>query len=113
MDADCLFCKIVAGDVPSDIVAENELAIAFRDLNPQAPVHVLVIPKRHEPDIGSLAAADPDSAVALLDLARDVAEQENGGSYRLIFNTGADALQTVFHCHGHVIAGRSMTWPPG
>ena len=113
MDPDCLFCKIVAGEIPSDKVAEDDLAFAFRDVNPQAPVHVLVVPKRHEPDIASLAAADPDSAVALLELAGQVAEQENGRSYRLVFNTGPDALQTVFHCHGHVIAGRQLTWPPG
>jgi histidine triad (HIT) family protein len=113
MDPDCLFCKIVAGEIPAERVAESELAYAFRDVNPQAPVHVLVVPKRHEPDIGTLAAADPDSAIAVLELARQVAEAENGGSYRLVFNTGADALQTVFHCHGHVIGGRLLTWPPG
>jgi histidine triad (HIT) family protein len=112
-DPDCLFCKIVAGEIASDRVAESSLAYAFRDLNPQAPVHVLVVPKRHEPDIGSLAAADPESTIAVLELARQVAESENGGSYRLVFNTGPDALQTVFHCHAHVIAGRSLTWPPG
>jgi histidine triad (HIT) family protein len=113
MDPDCLFCKIVAGDIPSDKVAETDLAFAFRDVNPQAPVHVLVVPKRHEPDIGSLAAADPESAIGVLDLAQQVAESENGGSYRMVFNTGADALQTVFHCHAHVIGGRQLTWPPG
>jgi histidine triad (HIT) family protein len=112
MDENCLFCKIVAGEIPAERVAETDLAFAFRDLNPQAPTHVLVVPKRHEPDIGTLAAADPDSAVAVLDLARQVAD-EVGGSYRLVFNTGADAQQTVFHCHGHVIAGRPLTWPPG
>jgi len=113
MGTDCLFCKIVAGEIPAERVAESELAFAFRDVNPQAPTHVLVVPKRHEPDIGSLAAADPAAAVAVLDLARHIADEENGGSYRLVFNTGADAQQTVFHCHGHVIAGRSLTWPPG
>ena len=112
MGTDCLFCKIVAGEIPAERVAESDLAFAFRDVNPQAPTHVLVVPRRHEPDIGSLAAADPASAVAVLDLARQVAE-EVGGSYRLVFNTGADAQQTVFHCHGHVIAGRPLTWPPG
>jgi histidine triad (HIT) family protein len=126
-DENCLFCKIVAGEIASDRVAESSLAYAFRDLNPQAPVHVLVVPKRHEPDIGSLAAADPESTIAVLELARQVAESENpppvdgsvpaggapSGSYRLVFNTGPDALQTVFHCHAHVIAGRSLTWPPG
>jgi histidine triad (HIT) family protein len=112
MDENCLFCKIVAGDIPAERVAESDLAVAFRDVNPQAPTHVLVVPRRHEPDIGSLAVADPASAVAVLDLARQVAD-EVGGSYRLVFNTGADAHQTVFHCHGHVIAGRPLTWPPG
>ena len=113
MDENCLFCKIVAGEIPSERVAESDLAYAFRDVNPQAPTHVLVVPKRHEPDIGTLADADPASALAVLTLARDVAEQANGGSYRLVFNTGADAQQTVFHCHGHVVAGRPLTWPPG
>lgn len=113
MDENCLFCKIVAGEIPAERVAESELAFAFRDVNPQAPIHALVVPKRHEPDIGSLAAADPASAVAVLDLARQIADEENGGSYRLVFNTGADAQQTVFHCHAHVIAGRPLTWPPG
>ena len=108
-----MFCKIVAGEVASERVAESALAYAFRDLNPQAPVHVLVVPKRHEPDIGTLAAADPESAIAVLELAKRIAETENDGSYRMVFNTGRDALQTVFHCHAHVICGRLMTWPPG
>ncbi len=111
--ADCLFCKIVAGDIPADIVSESEHTIAFRDINPQAPTHALIIPKRHEPDIGSLAAADPDAAIALIAEAQAIAESAGSGSYRLVFNTGADAAQTVFHCHGHVLAGRSMSWPPG
>ena len=101
MSADCLFCKIIAGDIPAEIVSESEHTIAFKDINPEAPTHVLVIPRRHEPDIGSLAEA------------RAVAESAGNGSYRLVFNTGADAAQTVFHCHGHVLAGRSMSWPPG
>ena len=112
-DTDCLFCKIVAGDIPAEIVSESEHTIAFKDINPEAPTHVLVIPRRHEPDIGSLAAADPDAAIALLNEAKAIADQAGNGSYRLVFNTGADASQTVFHCHGHVLAGRSMTWPPG
>ena len=112
-EPDCLFCKIVAGDIPADIVSETEHTVAFRDLNPQAPTHVLVIPRRHEPDIGTLVAADPDAAMALLAEARAIAGAEGNGSYRLVFNTGADAHQTVFHCHGHVLGGRSMGWPPG
>lgn len=109
---DCLFCSIVAGDVPSDIVAETDHAVAFRDVNPQAPTHVLVVPRMHQPDIGSLAEAEPEATNDLLLLARRIAA-DAGGSYRLVFNTGADAHQTVFHCHAHVLAGRSMGWPPG
>ncbi|MGJ9411272.1 HIT domain-containing protein [Aeromicrobium sp. CF4.19] len=112
MSDDCLFCKIIAGDVPSDAVAENEHAYAFRDLTPQAPTHVLVIPRRHEPDIGSLVEADAEAATGVLRLAKQVAD-EAGGSYRLVFNTGEAAHQSVFHCHAHVLAGRSLGWPPG
>ena len=112
MTDDCLFCSIVSGDVPSDTVAESDHAVAFRDVNPQAPTHVLVIPRVHQPDIGSLAAAEPEATIDLLALARRVAEDE-GGSYRLVFNTGAAAQQTVFHCHAHVLAGRELGWPPG
>lgn len=112
MTDDCLFCSIVSGDVPSDTVAESDHAVAFRDVNPQAPTHVLVIPRVHQPDIGSLAAAEPEVTLDLLALARGVAE-EAGGSYRLVFNTGAEAQQSVFHCHAHVLAGRELGWPPG
>ncbi len=112
--ADCLFCKILSGEIPSDIVTETEHTIAFRDINPQAPTHVLVIPRIHQPDIGSLAAAAPEVAAALLTDARSVARLEGAGdNYRLVFNTGAQAQQTVFHCHAHVLAGREFTWPPG
>jgi histidine triad (HIT) family protein len=112
--ADCLFCKILAGEIPADIVAETEHCVAFRDINPQAPTHVLVIPRLHEPDVGSLAAADPTAAAALLTDARAVAKAEGAEeNYRLVFNTGADANQVVFHCHAHVLAGRSFSWPPG
>jgi histidine triad (HIT) family protein len=111
-DDDCLFCSIVAGDVPSDIVAETDHSVAFTDVNPQAPTHVLVVPRVHRPDIGSLAEVEPGATIDLLLLARRIGE-DAGGSYRLVFNTGADAHQTVFHCHAHVLAGRSMGWPPG
>lgn len=112
-DPDCPFCKIVSGDIPAEIVSRTDHTVAFRDLNPQAPVHVLVIPHRHEPDIGSLAAADPEATIALLAEARQIAGSDGNGSYRLVFNTGADAHQTVFHCHAHVLAGRQFGWPPG
>lgn len=113
-DADCLFCKIVAGEVPADVVHETGTTLAFRDIQPQAPTHVLVIPRDHHPDIGALTVADPDGAVALLDAARAVAAQEGlEDGYRLVFNTGRGANQLVFHVHAHVLGGRPMTWPPG
>jgi len=111
---DCLFCKIVAGDVPADVVHETEATLAFRDVNPQAPVHVLVIPRDHHRDVAALAAADPSGAVALLDAAAAVADQEGlDEGYRLVFNTGPGGNQLVFHVHAHVLGGRQMTWPPG
>ena len=110
---DCLFCKILAGDVPADIVAESEHTIAFRDINPQAPTHVLVIPRRHEPNIAALADAAPLEAAELLSMTRKIATDDGHDDYRLVFNNGAGAQQTVFHCHGHVVAGRDLTWPPG
>jgi len=111
--SDCLFCRMVAGEIPADVVHSTDRVLAFRDINPQAPTHVLVIPKRHEPDIGSLAAADAEATIALLAEAKQIAETEGNGSYRLVFNTGADAHQTVFHAHAHVLAGRALGWPPG
>ena len=113
-DPDCLFCKIVAGDIPAEVVHETETTLAFRDLDPQAPTHVLVIPRSHHPDVGALSAAEPNGAVDLLNAAAAVAEQESlGEGYRLVFNTGAQAHQSVFHVHAHVLGGREMGWPPG
>lgn len=113
-DKDCLFCKIVEGDIPADIVHASDLSVAFRDIDPQAPTHVLVIPRSHYPDAAELAHWEPDTVADLLATAKDVAEKEGlDGGYRLVFNTGADACQTVFHAHLHVIGGRPMGWPPG
>lgn len=110
---DCLFCKIVAGEIPADIVSTTEHTVAFRDINAQAPTHVLVVPRLHAADAASLAVASPEAAAALLVETRRVAVAEGHDSYRLVFNTGAGAGQTVFHTHGHVLAGRDLTWPPG
>ncbi|MCW2829507.1 MAG: histidine triad nucleotide-binding protein [Aeromicrobium sp.] len=107
MSDDCLFCRIVSGAVPAEIVSETEHTVAFRDINAQAPTHVLVVPRIHEPDIASLATAAPDIAAALLVETRRVAQAEGHDAYRLVFHTGADAGQTVFHAHGHVMAGAS------
>lgn len=113
-DKDCLFCKIVAGDVPADIVHATDLSVAFRDIDPQAPTHVLVIPRSHYANAAELAHWEPASAADLLTTAREVAEKEGlDGGYRMVFNTGPDASQTVFHAHLHVIGGRRMGWPPG
>lgn len=113
-DPDCLFCKIVAGEIPATVVHETLTTLAFRDLEPQAPTHVLVVPKAHHPNAAALASAEPDLAADLLASAAAVAEQEGlDNGYRLVFNTGADAHQTVFHVHLHVLGGRTMEWPPG
>ncbi|MCW5248974.1 MULTISPECIES: histidine triad nucleotide-binding protein [unclassified Streptomyces] len=110
---DCLFCKIVEGRIPATIVRETETTVAFRDINPQAPTHVLVIPKAHYQDAAALAAGAPETAAEVLRETRAVAEQEQLDSYRTIFNTGAGAGQTVWHAHAHVLGGRGLEWPPG
>ena len=112
--SDCLFCKLVSGEIEPDTVHETATTLAFRDINPQAPTHVLVIPKAHHATIADLAAAEPSVVADLAAAAGAVAEQEGlGDGYRLVFNTGEKAGQTVFHVHGHVLGGRSLSWPPG
>jgi histidine triad (HIT) family protein len=113
--ADCLFCKIVTGDVPAELVAESDRTIAFRDINPQAPTHVLVIPRDHHADLAALAAADGSLLAEVAAQAHQVAAAEGitADGYRVVFNTGPRAGQTVFHVHAHVLGGRDMTWPPG
>lgn len=113
-DADCLFCGIVAGTVPAELVRETETTVAFRDINPQAPVHVLVVPRAHHPTAAALATAEPETAAELVRVADAVAEEEGiSHGYRLVFNTGRGAGQVVFHAHLHVLGGRPMHWPPG
>lgn len=112
-DADCLFCKIVAGETPAEVVRESERTLSFRDITPQAPTHVLVVPKGHHRDAPALAAADPVAMVEVVSEAALVAEHEGLGAFRLVFNTGADAGQSVFHTHAHVLGGRPLSWPPG
>jgi histidine triad (HIT) family protein len=112
---ECLFCKIVSGDVPAKIVRETDRTLAFRDINPQAPTHVLVVPKDHYPDAAALAAADEATLALVLKEAHEVAVGEGiaDAGYRVVFNTGAEAGQTVFHVHAHVLGGRGLNWPPG
>lgn len=112
-DPDCLFCLIVAGEVPAEVVHRTDTTVAFRDVNPQAPTHVLVVPTAHHRDAAALAQADPAGVAALVDAAREVAEAEGLEGYRLVLNTGAAAGQTVFHTHLHVLGGRDLSWPPG
>jgi histidine triad (HIT) family protein len=113
-DADCLFCRIVAGDVPADVVHESPTTLAFRDVDPQAPTHVLVVPRAHHRDAAALAAAEPSVLADLVRAAAAVADGDGlGDGYRLVLNTGPAAHQTVFHAHLHVLGGRSMGWPPG
>ena len=113
--SDCLFCGIAAGEVPATIVSETSRTLAFRDINPQAPVHVLVIPREHHPNLAALAAAEAGLLGDLVEHAREVAASAGiaEGGYRVVFNTGPNAGQTVDHVHAHLLGGRPMSWPPG
>jgi histidine triad (HIT) family protein len=113
--SDCLFCAIVAGDIPADVVHRDDDAVVFRDISPQAPVHVLVIPTAHHATAADLAATDAALAGRLLALAGDIARSEGiaDSGYRIVTNTGAGAGQSVHHVHFHVLGGRDLTWPPG
>jgi histidine triad (HIT) family protein len=113
-DPQCLFCRIVAGEIPADIVHETDTTVAFRDIEGQAPTHVLVIPRSHRADAATLAATEPEVLVDLFRAAAAVSEEEGlVDGYRLVLNTGPAAQQSVFHAHLHVLGGRSMGWPPG
>lgn len=112
---DCLFCRIVRKEIPSDVIAESESWIAFRDIQPQAPVHALVIPKRHVEGVGALSEEDSELAGELLMAAAEVARLEgvDESGFRVVTNVGERAGQSVFHLHMHVLGGRRMRWPPG
>jgi histidine triad (HIT) family protein len=114
-ETNCIFCKIARGDIPSTVVHEEEDFLAFRDVNPQAPTHVLVIPRRHVASVNELTDEDEGLAGRLLLAARRVAAAEElaEDGYRLVVNTGGDGGQTVHHLHLHVLGGRAMGWPPG
>ena len=117
---DCLFCRMVAGEIPADVVHETDRVFAFRDIDPKAPTHVLVIPKEHHPTAAALATADASLLAEIVLAAHAVAIQDglvsDGGTepgYRLVTNTGPEAGQSVHHVHFHVLGGRRMAWPPG
>ncbi len=113
--SDCLFCKILAGDVPAEMVYESNEAIAFRDINPKAPSHVLIIPRQHIETINDLGPGDAALVGNLFLVARQVAKDEGiaDNGYRVVMNCNADAGQTVFHLHLHMLGGRLLDWPPG
>jgi len=112
---DCLFCGIAAGQIPAEIVLDGKRTLAFRDISPQAPTHVLVISRDHYPDVAALAAAGDGLLDELVSRAAEVAVAEgiDAAGYRIVFNTGVDGGQTVGHVHAHVLGGRRLTWPPG
>ena len=111
---ECIFCKIITGEIPAEVVFESDTTVAFRDLEPQAPTHVLVVPRSHYVNAAALAEGEPTTAAHLFDAAAAVAANEGlDGGYRLVLNTGPDAHQSVFHVHMHVLGGRRMGWPPG
>jgi len=113
--SDCLFCKMVSGEIAPDTVYENDNVLAFRDVNPQAPTHVLVIPKQHIATLNELDNTHRDLIGEMYLAAREVARQDgiDERGYRTVMNCNADAGQSVFHIHLHVLGGRAMTWPPG
>jgi len=114
MNEDCLFCKIVRKDINAKEVLRDEHVVAFHDLNPQAPVHVLVIPTTHAEHLSDFAAqGNPAAAARLLSAAAEIGTKLGPGGYRVVMNEGQDAGQSVYHLHAHVLAGRHLSWPPG
>jgi histidine triad (HIT) family protein len=113
MSANCLFCKICKGEIPADKLYEDDEILAFRDINPEAPVHFLVIPKKHISGPADVKEEDERLMGKMMRIGSQVAEQEGINHFRAVFNNGAQAGQTVFHIHMHILGGRSLTWPPG
>ena len=113
--ADCLFCKIVAGQVPATIVFQDDHLVAFKDITPRAPTHVLIVPRRHIASLNDLSAGDDALVGEMVRAAAAVATEQGlaDRGYRTVFNCNADAGQTVFHIHLHLLGGRTMAWPPG
>jgi histidine triad (HIT) family protein len=110
----CIFCRIVAGEIPADVILRGDRVLAFRDVAPQAPTHVLIVPLEHHENVAELASVDPQALAELIAVADRIAtEGGHPGQFRLVFNTGAGVGQSVFHTHGHVLAGRGFAWPPG
>ena len=115
VDRNCIFCKIVAGEIPADVVRESDRVLAFRDLDPKAPVHILLIPKEHVDSVAELDDAHAETLVDIMQAATQLARAEgvDESGWRLVTNVGADGGQSVFHLHFHLLGGRPMAWPPG
>ena len=113
--SDCLFCKIVSGQIPGDVVYQDDEIVAFRDITPQAPMHLLIVPRRHIATLNELTADDDQLIGSMTRLAATLAGEQGYGErgFRTVFNCNAEAGQSVFHIHMHVLAGRSLRWPPG
>jgi histidine triad (HIT) family protein len=113
--SDCLFCKLIAGQIPATVVYENDQVVAFKDITPQAPTHLLIVPRRHIPTLNDLTPEDDALVGEIVRTAASLAKNNGhaAGGYRTVFNCNADAGQTVFHLHLHLLGGRKMTWPPG
>ena len=111
----CLFCRIARGEIPANVVFDGPEVMAFRDINPVAPTHVLIVPKRHIASLAEITAAETGVLGQMFLAAREIAAREGvlSSGFRTVINTGPDANQTVFHVHLHLLAGRSMSWPPG
>jgi histidine triad (HIT) family protein len=112
-DPECLFCKIAAGEIPSDRVHEDDQVVVFRDINPRAPTHLLAISRRHVPSVDDLTDADGDLLAALFSAMRTMATEAGLKGYRIVTNVGPESGQSVFHLHFHLLGGRPMSWPPG
>ena len=115
MALDCLFCKLIAGEIPANVVYLEDQVFAFRDINPQAPTHILIIPKRHIPGVLSVTREDAEVLEHIFQVAAELAKQEGiaDSGFRLVVNSGPDAGQTVHHLHFHLLGGRLLGWPPG
>lgn len=113
LDPTCIFCKIIEGDIPAEIIYRNDNVVAFNDLNPQAPTHVLIIPTLHAENAAQVAAISPTIIAAMHKAADEIAAERSLDGYRTVFNTGEAAGQSVFHAHLHLLGGRGLAWPPG
>jgi histidine triad (HIT) family protein len=115
MDSNCLFCRIAAGEIPAEFVRSDQDYVAFRDIHPQAPTHILIIPRKHIPSVDDLSPEDAEIVGKLFLAAKVLSREEgiDGGGYRMVVNAGPDAGQSVFHIHLHLLGGRVMKWPPG